>query len=60
MALVKDAMTNLPGSKRDEVSVLDVLDLMRNHVDDTIANGALDYLLKEHDISFQIYIFVSA
>ena len=45
---------------KQTIEVYEVLDLMRNHVDDQVAESALLYLLQIYSMSFKSYIFVSS
>ena len=58
--LVDEQIAHLPPFQNEENFVIfEVLDLMRNHVDDEIAEQALSYLFEKHAMTFKIYIFVS-
>lgn len=41
------------------MTLLEVFDVMRNHVNNEVANQCLAYLLSEYKVNFKVYIFVS-
>ena len=61
LLLAKDQLENLTTVPSTDASFLlyEVLDLMKNHIDDDIAQQALLHMLTNHNLSFKVYIFVS-
>ena len=41
------------------MTLLEVFDVMRNHVSDEIADQVLEYLFSEFLVHFKVYVFVS-
>lgn len=57
--LASEQMAYLPPVKGQEDTVFEIIDLMRNHVDDEIGEHGLQFLLERYGITFKIYILVS-
>jgi hypothetical protein len=47
------------GEEADQMTLLEVFDVMRNHVTNEIADQALEYLFERFRVYFKLYVFVS-